>query len=61
MEQMKQKMENMKQISCDPECGFMIRSHDETEVLGVAKKHIKEKHKMEATMDMLKSRMKAVA
>jgi predicted small metal-binding protein len=55
------KMEKLKQISCDPECGFMIRSHDETEVVGMAKKHVKEKHNMDASNDMLKSKMKAVA
>lgn len=31
-------------ISCSPECGFKIQSHDEEEVMAVAKAHISEKH-----------------
>ena len=50
----------LKAIECDPECGFMIKSHDEKEVVTVAKTHAKNKHNLEATDDDMKKRMKVV-
>ena len=45
----------IKAIDCDPECGFMIKSHDEKEVIMVAKEHVKTKHDMDVSdMDMQK-------
>src|SRR5262245_41360154 len=29
----------LKSVSCDPACGFMVRSHDEKEVMTAAKSH----------------------
>jgi predicted small metal-binding protein len=37
-------MDQIKRISCDPECGFAVQSHIEDEVVDVAAKHVKEKH-----------------
>ena len=34
----------LKSISCDETCGFMIRSHDEKEIMAVASAHIKKNH-----------------
>ena len=33
--------QDLKQIQCDDMCGFMVRSHDENEVIHMAKQHIK--------------------
>ena len=37
-------MEKLKQISCDPMCGFKVRSHDEKEVVELTKLHAKKVH-----------------
>jgi predicted small metal-binding protein len=39
----------LKKIECDPKCGFMVRSHDEKELVAIALKHAKEFHKMDIT------------
>jgi predicted small metal-binding protein len=31
----------LKQVECDPKCGFLIRSHDEKEVIKIAIEHAK--------------------
>jgi predicted small metal-binding protein len=54
------KMSDLKKIECDPNCGFIVQSHDEKEVLDVAKKHAKEKHAMDATEKQLRGMMKTV-
>ncbi len=35
---------NLKSISCDPICGFMVRSHNEKEILNLASTHVKKMH-----------------
>jgi len=45
-------------IACNPECGFKVQSHDEQEVISIAKKHAKDMHNMEATDDKIKSLIK---
>ena len=52
--------QNLKKIECDPKCGFSIQSHDETEVIEIAKKHAMEKHNMNATVEQLRGMMKSV-
>ena len=50
----------LKEISCDPICGFKVRSHDEEELINIAMKHAKEKHKdIKATRKMAKDMIKA--
>lgn len=49
----------LKSIECDPACGFMVRSHDEGEVVGIAKRHVKEVHHMNVTNHDLKEKMKS--
>lgn len=39
-------MEKLKRIECVPECDFIIKSHDEKEVVQIAKRHTEEKHDM---------------
>jgi len=53
-------MEKLKQIECDPKCGFMVRSHSENEVLKVAGAHAKSVHQMHASIADLKGMMKMV-
>jgi predicted small metal-binding protein len=36
--------QQLKKISCDPMCGFSVQSHDEKEVLNMAKLHVKNVH-----------------
>ncbi len=43
---MAQQKEQLKQLECKPECGFMVRSHDEKELVGIVKEHAKSMHKM---------------
>ena len=35
----------LKSITCDPACGFMVRSHDEKELISMAESHSKHAHK----------------
>ncbi|MFH1183288.1 MAG: DUF1059 domain-containing protein [Candidatus Moraniibacteriota bacterium] len=48
----------LKRISCDPECGFVVQSHDETEAMDIARKHAKDKHNMDVSDEDLKGKMK---
>jgi predicted small metal-binding protein len=41
--------EKLKQIECEPKCGFLIRGHDEKEILAIAMNHAKTAHKMSVT------------
>jgi len=34
----------LKKISCDPMCGFSVQSHEEKEVVDMAKSHVKNVH-----------------
>jgi predicted small metal-binding protein len=48
----------LKQVECDPKCGFLIRSHDEKEVIEIAKEHAKKSHNMTITDKEIKAMMK---
>jgi len=50
----------MKAIECDPKCGFMVKSHDEKEVMNMGMEHAKKAHKMKVSMDDAKKMMKDV-
>jgi predicted small metal-binding protein len=54
------KMAELKQVECDPKCGFLIRSHDEKELIDIAIKHGKEFHNMALTENDIKKMMKSV-
>ena len=48
------------QATCTPECGFMIRSHDEKEIIEAVKRHAKNTHNMKATDDEVRKQIKPV-
>lgn len=50
----------IKAIECDPDCGFMIKSHDEEEVVMVAKEHVKTKHDMDVADTEMRKKMKTM-
>ena len=50
--------EKLKKIECDPKCGFMVRSHNEKEVVEIAMHHAKKAHKMNITEKELKGMVK---
>ena len=52
--------EELKLIQCGDQCGFMIRSQDEKEILDVARNHMKTKHNMTVQDADLKAKMTTV-
>jgi predicted small metal-binding protein len=50
--------EKLKQVECDPKCGFLIRSHDEKEIAEIAIQHAKKAHSMVITEKDVKTMMK---
>ena len=56
--EVKRMAENLKKIECDPMCGFMVRSHDEKELIEIAKQHVEKVHKMEASEEELREKIK---
>ena len=53
-------MAELKQVECEPKCGFLIRSENEKELIGIALKHGKEFHNMTLTENDIKKMMKSV-
>ncbi len=49
----------LKKIECDPTCGFMIRSHDERELIDVVTQHAKKSHNMSISEKEVKEKIKA--
>jgi predicted small metal-binding protein len=47
-------MEALKTFKCDPSCGFVVRSHDEKELIDIAKSHAKKMHKMGMSDDEIR-------
>ncbi len=50
---------SLKKIECDPTCGFMIRSHDEKELIDLVKLHAKKSHNMSVSEKDIRDKMKA--
>jgi predicted small metal-binding protein len=50
--------ETLKKVECDPKCGFMVRSHDEKEIIKIAMQHAKKAHNMTPTEKDIKAMMK---
>ena len=48
----------LKKIECDPMCGFMVRSHDEKELVEIVTRHAKNAHNMTMTEKDAKGRIK---
>jgi predicted small metal-binding protein len=44
----------LKQIECDPKCGFLLRSYDEGELLSFTREHGRKNHKMELTDEQIR-------
>ena len=54
----KRMAEKLKKIECDPKCGFMVQSHEEKELIEIAKEHAKKFHNLTATDEQVKAMMK---
>ena len=53
--------ESLKEIDCSPDCGFMVRSHKEEEVIHMSMKHVEEQHPdMHIGEEDMRSRMTEV-
>jgi len=50
--------EKLKKVECDPKCGFLIRSHEEKEVIDIALEHAKKAHKMALTEKEIRGMLK---
>jgi len=48
----------VKSISCGAECGFMVKSRNEKELINFAKKHVKEIHDKKLTNKEVKEMIK---
>lgn len=56
----KEKKQQLKKIDCGPECGFMIRSHDEKEIIEATRKHVKQFHGKDMSEQEVKKDMETV-
>ena len=52
-------MKGMKSITCDPSCGFMVRSHDEKEVMQAGRYHVEKVHGHKASDKEIKAMIKS--
>lgn len=52
--------EKLLKIECDPKCGFMVQSHDEKEVIDVAREHARKKHGMSVSEKDAREMLKQV-
>ena len=50
----------LKEVACDPACGFRVQSKDEKEIVSTVKMHAKTHHQMELTDAKVKEMMKDV-
>ncbi len=46
-----------KKVECDPPCGFMVKSHDETEIIELVKQHAKKAHNLAISEKDVKAKM----
>lgn len=53
--------EALKEASCDPKCGFSVKSHDEKEIVEIVKQHAKKSHNMSISDKDVRDRMKQAA
>jgi len=58
MEKKEHMREGLKSVSCDPACGFSVRSHDEAELTSIVKVHAKAHHNMDMTDEQVRGMMK---
>jgi predicted small metal-binding protein len=50
--------DTLKKIECDSTCGFMVRSHDEKELIEIATQHAKKSHNMTVAEKDIKAKIK---
>lgn len=50
----------LRSISCDPQCGFMVQSHNEKELTDIVIAHAKNAHSMDISANDVKAKMKTV-
>ena len=48
----------LKSVSCDPACGFMVKSHSEKELISMVKSHAKKMHSKVLSDKDVKAMMK---
>lgn len=53
--------EALKEVSCDPKCGFSVKSHDEKEIMDIVKQHAKKSYNMAITDKDVMEKMKEAA
>lgn len=49
--------QELKKIECYPKCGFMVRSHNEKELIQIAIQHVKNIHNLLLTEKEAKARI----
>ena len=49
--------QKLMKVSCSPECGFEIQSHDEKELIDMVKTHAYNAHQDKVTDDQVKDMM----
>ncbi len=47
-----------KKVECDPARGFMVKSHDEKELIEIVRQHAKKSHNLSVTDKDIKEKMK---
>ena len=57
----KEMSKDLKEVQCDPSCGFMMRSRDEKELIDATIKHAQKMHSKKVTAKEVRSMMKTVA
>ena len=50
----------LKKVECDPNCGFLIQSHDEKEIVRVVTEHAKKSHSKDVTEKDVRGMLKDV-
>jgi predicted small metal-binding protein len=58
MTKSEKEMGPVKSVSCAPECGFVVKSRNEAEVISFTKKHAKEMHHKKLTDTQVKEMIK---
>jgi predicted small metal-binding protein len=57
----KEMSKDLKEVACDPACGFMIRSHDEKEIVDATMRHAQKVHGKKISATDVRGMMKTVA
>jgi predicted small metal-binding protein len=59
MSKSEKEMGPLMSVTCDPACGFMVRSHSEKELISMVKTHAKKMHNKTVTDKDVKGMMKS--